>query len=103
VGTPRGLQGRGGRAVAALLYLMHIVHGTAYGQSRRLVLNSVVASFELLVFALILCRHRNRDLRHGLLGLVRSTDRSQAWDHDDNYHCLPRLVRGFRAMGCIGE
>jgi hypothetical protein len=78
VGTPRGLHGRGGRAVAALLYLMHIVHGTAYGQSRRLVLNSVVASFELLVFALILCRHRNRDLRHGLLGLVRSTDRSQA-------------------------
>jgi len=26
VGTPRGLQDRGGRAVAALLYLIHIVH-----------------------------------------------------------------------------
>jgi hypothetical protein len=51
VGTPRGLQGRGGRAVAALQCLIHIVHGTTYGQSRRLVLNSVVAPFELLVFA----------------------------------------------------
>ena len=26
VGTPRGLQDRGGRAVAALLYLIHMVH-----------------------------------------------------------------------------
>jgi hypothetical protein len=42
-------------------------------------------------------------LRHGLLGLVPSTDRSQAGDHDDNYHYLPGLVRGFRAMGCVGE
>jgi Enoyl-CoA hydratase/isomerase len=31
------------------------------------VLNSVVAPFELLVFAVTLCRHRDRDLYHGLL------------------------------------
>ena len=37
-------------------------------QSRHLVLSFGVAPFESLVFAVTLCRHRNRDLYHGLLG-----------------------------------
>jgi hypothetical protein len=35
------------------------------------VLSSGVAPFELRIFAVILCRHRNRDLHHGLLGVRR--------------------------------
>jgi hypothetical protein len=47
---------------------------TAYRQSRHLVLSFGVAPFELLVFALTLCRHRNRDLRHGLWNSSHPTD-----------------------------
>ena len=49
---------------------------TAYGQSRQRALNSGVAPFELPVFAVTLCRHRNRNLYDGLLSAVTSPARA---------------------------
>jgi hypothetical protein len=66
-GTPRGFQDRGGRAFAALLYLIHVVRGLL--AVKVVSWCSIPASrhFELRIFAVSVCRDRNRDLYHGLL------------------------------------
>jgi len=83
VGTPRGFQDRGGRVVAAVLDPDPHRPRTAYCQSRHLVVDPGFAPFESLTFAVSVCRHRNRDLYHGLLRL-----RPASPFRDKNLVCL---------------
>jgi len=93
-GMPRGLQDFGGRAVAAVLDLIHLARELLTAK----VINwwSVSASrlSESLTFAVTLCRNRDRDLYYGLLGCIRSEHSLAA---TLCMPCFPQIV-GFRCI-----